>query len=656
MGIPTIDTKGWRLPKRGKHDSPEVTYTDEMYLKKGLPVTPTPTPSTGGSGLPVVDTREWTLPKKEAPLEETKYGPGGPTYTERELVGYLRKHKRVSVGELAYSFGGHPQAHTKFLQALVKKGKLTFVHRKGGGFYTLPTQAVEHSPLDEVQESPSEVAMALLGAKWNALKRDGWRAVPFKLPSGKRLSDLDMLGPLPLAKVRAFQDRGVMLVREGSEAARSEDELDEFNPLDNLKPKGTASERFVQSRSPNYGEGCDGSFKRRKAGKPVKGRKGKGRGMSVGQGEGPVGRRAVEDVQSVQRRLAGLVESQHIEFAVGTPYRRMPDETMLVEVESEQVEAAGELIGKHQASTGMKIGSLPWVVVKATPTRVTVASGSGVNPGSKFSGKKYVFTWDGTGYKRQGQYLHTDGVYALKESFLSSEQKALAGLTERAPLPRPLHDTRPVASTRTHGILDDGEDAGDAYVDRVLRESRWFFRDFGDLALGDRPFGEAPGGRSGPWRGSDDKPAKTPVVRQGKVKGVVGGGAQKKAKAKAPPEDVPVEERDSGVSHGLRSLGQHLKSTGHRMGHGSLAQKAKERLHGHIRKFAKKHGIGTHAAPAKKKGEPPKVPGKKAKPGGPKQAAPLVGPKMKRPGEDASKPKAKPRSRPKAKPKAKAAE
>ena len=104
------------------------------------------------------------------------------------------------------------------------------------------------------------------------------------------------------------------------------------------------------------------------------------------------------------------------------------------------------------------------------------------------------------------------------------EQAALSGLTERAPLPHPLHDTRPVSARRAHGILDDGKDGGEEFVDQVLEESRWFFRDFGDLALGakKRPFDEAPGGRSGPWRGSEDEPAETPVVRHGKVKGMVG--------------------------------------------------------------------------------------------------------------------------------------
>ena len=43
------------------------------------------------------------------------------------------------------------------------------------------------------------------------------------------------------------------------------------------------------------------------------------------------------------------------------------------------------------------------IVLKATEKRVTVA----------FVGesrKKFTYTWDGTGYKRQGQYLYADGV------------------------------------------------------------------------------------------------------------------------------------------------------------------------------------------------------------------------------------------------------
>jgi len=145
-----------------------------------------------------------------------------------------------------------------------------------------------------------------------------------------------------------------------------------------------------------------------------------------------------------------------------------------------------------------------------------------------------------------------------RQNALPSEQAALAGLTERAPLPHPMHDTRPLSTPRAHGVLDDGKDSGEAYVEQVLAESRWFFRDFGDLAIGERPFGEAPGGRAGPWRGSEDEPAETPVVRHGKVKGAVGDEPEDddedekkqpppaKGKPKAPPEEEEPEEEPEG--------------------------------------------------------------------------------------------------------------
>jgi hypothetical protein len=467
---------------------------------------------------------------------------------------------------------------------------------------------------------------------------------------------------------------------------------DEYNPADFV---GLDAED-----EGDMGEGCDGSFKRRRLGMPVKGQKGKGRGMGIGQGEGPIGRRAMEGKKSylkrtvrpdvgppraadddavgesliaLQRRLAGLTESRHLEFATGTPYRRLPVAERIAtfdDLRRVATEQAAHMLGKGEAKTSMKIGSHPWVVVKTSPSRVTVASGSGVDSGSKFRGKQYTFVWDGTGYKRQGQYLHTDGIYAPKsESVLPDEQAALAGLTERAPLPHPMHDTRPLQTPRAHGILDDGADSGESYIEKVLQESRWFFRDFGDLALGGRPFDEAPGGRREPWQGSDDKPAPTPIVRKGKVHGAVGqdktpeergevdvgkseidydydpgededepeSPPKAKSKPKAPPEDEEEPEDDEDeeeeteglefgeadgtrTGRGLRAVGQGLKAAGSRMRHGSAAQKAKEGLSKHLYKFAKKHGLkafGHTPDDAKRGGKKPGVP--KAPPKAPKK-------------------------------------
>lgn len=279
-----------------------------------------------------------------------------------------------------------------------------------------------------------------------------------------------------------------------------------------------------------------------------------------------------EDVQSVQRRLAGLTESSHLEFATGQPYRRMPDESRAVEL-TERAPAP-----------------------KRGPSR------------------------------------------------LPKDQQALAGLTERAPLPHPMHDTRPVGAGRAHGILDDGMDGGEAFVDQILQESRWFFEEFGGPG-GKRPFDEAPGGRAGPWRGSDDEPAQTPVVRHGKVKGMVGdepeddegeeGKDQKqvppkakaKGKPKAPPEEEPEEddeeepeEQDESVLDEaglLKKFGARVRGAGERIKGGKRTTAAREKLHGHLKKFAKKHGIkafGHDPEEAAKKGAKKSKVAAKAKP------------------------------------------
>jgi hypothetical protein len=95
---------------------------------------------------------------------------------------------------------------------------------------------------------------------------------------------------------------------------------------------------------------------------------------------------------------------------------------MKVEGVGEEEPSKGPL-GPKDIKIGMKLGSLPWVVrdVAASRKRVVVSSGSGVDSGPKFAGKQYTFVWDGTGYKRQGQYLHADGIHALGKKESSEE-------------------------------------------------------------------------------------------------------------------------------------------------------------------------------------------------------------------------------------------
>jgi hypothetical protein len=62
-------------------------------------------------------------------------------YTEQELVEHLRTVKggEVRVDVLVAGFGGTPQAHTRFLQGLVKRGVLVFKpNHRWGGSYSLP--------------------------------------------------------------------------------------------------------------------------------------------------------------------------------------------------------------------------------------------------------------------------------------------------------------------------------------------------------------------------------------------------------------------------------------------------------------------------------------------------------------------------------------
>ena len=467
--VPTVNTSTWRLPKKG-HQTPEASYTDDMYRAKGLPVDPDRAPTTGASGLPTVSTEDWVTPSTRARLEEEQGSLGDQELSERKPRGVGRR-------------SGSPSTWSKS-------------ERKGKG------------------RGPSS----------------------------------------PGGSAKRWERRGA---KKEIEAQQRGEDVDDFEPIE---------DEVVEMGCSSGKKGKKSYLSKKK--RPMK--------------EAP----QVESVQSVQRRLAGLEESRHLEFATGTPYRRMPSSMLQ--------ETGLDPIGEAQVELGETEFDLP------------------------------------------------------------HGQRELAGLTERAPLPHPMHDTRPVSARRAHGILDDGKDGGEEFVDQVLEESRWFFRDFGDLALGakKRPFDEAPGGRSGPWRGSEDEPAETPVVRHGKVKGMVGDDQEpepeddgkkqvppaKKSKAKAPPPKEPEEDEDEGEEQTeaeghsyLKRSGSRLKAVGHRLSHGSAAQRAKAGLHHHLQKFAKKHGIDIHKHfHPHDKPEKMKAPGKKAKTKAPKHIAPTVGPTLKK--------------------------
>jgi hypothetical protein len=48
-------------------------------------------------------------------------------------------------------------------------------------------------------------------------------------------------------------------------------------------------------------------------------------------------------------------------------------------------------------------------VVQAGPNRILVTFvGSGNDPGARFAGKRYAFSWDGQGYASRGRYLERE--------------------------------------------------------------------------------------------------------------------------------------------------------------------------------------------------------------------------------------------------------
>jgi len=60
-------------------------------------------------------------------------------------------------------------------------------------------------------------------------------------------------------------------------------------------------------------------------------------------------------------------------------------------------------IPQQVAISGKNAIESPWSVSARSMKSVTVFNPGATSP--RFSGKKYKFLWDGTGYKRQGQYL-----------------------------------------------------------------------------------------------------------------------------------------------------------------------------------------------------------------------------------------------------------
>ena len=74
------------------------------------------------------------------------------------------------------------------------------------------------------------------------------------------------------------------------------------------------------------------------------------------------------------------------------------------------LEQSGELLTYAAIRQGAKVKG-GWTISQASPKRIVIYSPGSEKYGARFAGKKYTFTWDGTGYKRQGQYLYVEGSY-----------------------------------------------------------------------------------------------------------------------------------------------------------------------------------------------------------------------------------------------------
>lgn len=88
----------------------------------------------------------------------------------------------------------------------------------------------------------------------------------------------------------------------------------------------------------------------------------------------------------------------------------------------------GRLFKKGEPQKGTLIslaGSTNWVVSRATATKVTIR----IDDPSSVS-KPLTYSWDGTGYERQGGYLHTDGIRPAGEWRLPKEHEQLSSGTK----------------------------------------------------------------------------------------------------------------------------------------------------------------------------------------------------------------------------------
>ena len=453
---PSVNTNSWRLPKKA-HSAPEATFTDEMYRRKGLPVSADPLPTTAGSGLPTPSTDEWRLPKKGQPLMEAQ--------------GDLAKLAKLPKGRWAnMEFAG-----SNHLYRAVHKADGSGCYRE----HMLGRWGVEH-------------------------------------------------------KFDTFQDLLDLIKKSGKTIK--------------IGQTGKAGSKMWEPQSESSCGGPKKSLLKKTR-----------RGQPVGPPRAADDDAANESATDRMRRLAGLTHlNEDRPFATGSIHRRMPNPEIPSfltegggtgfghqspeEKATEMILSAGMIAGGQKreiAALAKELGTTVKKLARKAFDRRLKALKGGARPvtGVQNDMKKEM--------AHLAKAAKTLGVYDVLLQVAKAhspkreqrEQYALAGLTERSAMPHPMTDTRPVQAQRAHGILDDGQDAGESYVEQVLAESRWFFGEGPQ-----RPFDEAPGGRAGPWRGSNDEPAPTPIVRKGKVHGQIG-------KHKTPETDGEVDVGDSEIDY-----------------------------------------------------------------------------------------------------------
>lgn len=651
-----INTDTWRLPKRA-HTVPEASFTDEMYRKVGLPTAPAS--AAGGTGRPAVDTSDWKLPTTARALEEDVSEVPAVAEAKKVKFSFLKRAgacKRQDVtpkrmpddDAVDEAFGDKPgKTQQVIIDLLTKHGAMDM-----GDLFDAVAKKTG-------LKGPAIHKAIYLMLQRNKLVHPNHDAAMVALPSTKSEA-VDESASNMMAKLRRQQQK-----RERAAEKKADPKL-----LARAEEMGRKAFAAGKKSTPAQDPEFSSWVMKLSTGEPssitpyltawV-------RGWQQANADAPV-----ESVRLEQRRLAGLALDEHLTFATGTPYRRLPEP--LTEVDRaraglgsqsdlnrayELIWAAGETVGAGDeiGKLAKKLNTTVEKLAFAAYDKALVALKKGARP---VSGTKNDLKAEMASLAKSAKAL---GMYAVltkvaakhspkKESAVTPEMRRLAGMAEDAALPRPLGDTRPVQTPKAHGILDDGQDEGEAYVERVLAESRWFF---GTV----RPFAEAPGGRRPPWQGSKDVSAETPIVRKGEVHGTVGKTASPEAqgevdvgrsevdydfepdeedeapvKKQVPPTAEPGSDEDDesmddeeveGVAEaregGLKSLGQRLKSLGHRMSGGKAAQRAKEGLTAKLHQFAAKHGIDTaayHAGQQSMKrtlsGKKPIKPTKPAKP------------------------------------------